>query len=128
MVAKTRGPECEPALDSCGFEISEDAYQHGVGVFQETEAGCLLNPPLVPIGVNDKPLNQGKPISDVERSEILKAFADGKKFGARKKEVMEEVMGNYQRGYWSIEKILKEAGGWTNLNASIDTETIHGRG
>ena len=114
--------------DSCGFEISEDAYQHGVEVFQETEAGCLLNPPLVPIGVNDKPLNQGKPISDVERSEILKAFADGKKFGARKKEVMEEVMGNYQRGYWSIEKILKEAGGWTNLNASIDTETIHGRG
>ena len=99
---------------------SEDAYQHGVEVFQETEAGCLLNPPLVPIGVNDKPLNQGKPISAVERSEILKAFADGKKFGARKKEVMEEVMGNYQRGYWSIEKILKEAGGWTNLNASTD--------
>jgi site-specific DNA-methyltransferase (adenine-specific) len=103
---------------SCGFEISDQSFIHGLGKWKDTVEGYLSSGEAdceIPFGKNDRPRNQGKPISEQEREQIIAAFVQGKVRKKSKKQIMEEVMSKHGRGLQAIEKILKSAGGWSSL-------------
>ena len=88
-----------------GFEIAEDSFKNKIPEMQKLKKGMLLSEIRKP--KIKKIENQGKAWTKEEKDEITACFQKLTAEGHKKKEAVEILQQKYQRGYWSIEKILK---------------------
>jgi site-specific DNA-methyltransferase (adenine-specific) len=89
---------------ACGFEKSQVAYNYQIAEIEQVIPGSLLNELRIP--PPNKYFNQGKPIEDREKDEILRRFAELKKSGMSKKKIIEQLGQDTGRGPWSLNKII----------------------
>ena len=87
-----------------GFEISTKAFDHQLAEFENLKKGYLIE------SIRKPPaniyINQGKPISDKERRQILDAYYKTKNEATTKKKTIEILSQKFGRGYWSILRVI----------------------
>jgi site-specific DNA-methyltransferase (adenine-specific) len=89
-----------------GFELNKIAYNSGMEKLSKLEFGAGLK--TIKNVTIEKPINQGKPISEEERLEITKDYIDmmtSKKY--TKKVVLESLGRKYGRGWFSMVNITE---------------------
>jgi len=89
---------------ACGFEKSQIAYSYQINEIEKVESGSLLDSLRTPPANNY--FNQGKPIEENEKKEILNRYIKMKKSGMSKKKIIEKLGQDIGRGPWSLDKII----------------------
>jgi site-specific DNA-methyltransferase (adenine-specific) len=83
-----------------GFELNENAFHHHMPLLGNVEE-------TIPVDKDSGiPANQGKPITETERENILSDFIGWKGFMS-KKNTMTVLERKYGRGYWGIDRVVK---------------------
>jgi len=89
---------------ACGFEKSRIAFSHQIIEIEKIVPGSLL------AGISTPPpnkyFNQGKPMAESEKNEILSRYLELKKSGMPKKQIIEILSRETGRGPWSLSKII----------------------
>jgi site-specific DNA-methyltransferase (adenine-specific) len=94
-----------------GFELSKPTFGSRVPKIREITPGELLPTLRTPTNGHHKIENAGKPWSDAEIEALVKRFSDLAEAGKGKGEIVETLCNEYQRGYWSVVKLLKKLNG-----------------
>lgn len=94
-----------------GFELSKPTFRSRVPKIREVKPGGLLPTLRTPINGHHKIENAGKPWSDAEVEALVKRFVDLADTGRGKGEIIDALCDEYQRGYWSVVKLLKKLNG-----------------
>jgi len=89
-----------------GFEVSDEIFSHGIGTLSEIEPGYLCDTLRVPDA--GQPKNQGKRWTEREIQHLLERFRQIKDAGHTKKDAVKELCAEFERGRFSIERILRE--------------------
>ena len=103
---------------ACGFEKSQIAYNYQITEMEKVISGSLLNNLRTP--PPNKYFNQGKPIDENEKDEILRRFVELRKSGMSKKKIIDKLGQDIGRGPWSLDKII-------STNISQETLTKNGQ-
>lgn len=98
IVAKSLG------RDAWGFEINKLSCEYFIPILNNTTFGYELDNLRIPD--LRKPVNQGKPLSEDEKTSILNSFDDLLKDNTKQK-TLEILIELYGRGRWSLERIIK---------------------
>ena len=88
-----------------GFEVSMTAFEHGMQEMAPIEKGELLRNIRMP--ESGVPKRQGLSWAHGEKEQISSRYKDLSASGLTKKKVMEILSKEFERGYWSLEKMLK---------------------
>jgi site-specific DNA-methyltransferase (adenine-specific) len=91
---------------ACGFEKSATAYTYQMAEMEKIVPGNLLQGARIPPA--NKYFNQRKRLTENERAEIQRRFAELKKTGMTQKEILEEIGRDLGRGPWSLHNIIKK--------------------
>lgn len=94
-----------------GFELSGPTFKSRVPKIREIRPGELLPTLRTPTNGHHKIENAGKPWSDAEIDALVKRFRDLAEAGKGKGEIVDTLCEEYQRGYWSVVKLLKKLNG-----------------
>lgn len=87
-----------------GFEINKESYDYFMPLLEKKEAGCdLATLKQVP---NDRPARQGSKITDEEAIAICGDYKELIKDRTKEK-VITDLCNKYQRGYWSMMRLIK---------------------
>ncbi len=89
---------------ACGFEISPVAFDYQMLEMEKVKPGYLLSTVRTPPA--NKYFNQGKPIEESEKKEILRQYTERKNAGMSKKKIIEKLGQDLGRGPWSLERII----------------------
>ncbi|MCX7729292.1 MAG: site-specific DNA-methyltransferase, partial [Bacteroidia bacterium] len=93
--------------NACGFEVNKKAFDYQIQEIQKIKKGDLLNEiRKVP---ENKFKNAGKEMPSEEKQKIIKDYHRLIATGLSKQESIEKIMDKYQRGYWSILKLINES-------------------
>ncbi|MEW6772440.1 MAG: site-specific DNA-methyltransferase [Bacteroidota bacterium] len=91
--------------NACGFEINKNAFDYQIKEIQKIKKGEWLD------SIRNVPKNRfknaGKTITTEEKNNIIKDYHQLLQAGYNKQESIEKIMEKYQRGYWSILKIIQ---------------------
>jgi site-specific DNA-methyltransferase (adenine-specific) len=89
-----------------GFEISPKAFEHGIRIVDEITPGFLLS--CVPATLfKDNRTNYRKRWTPEEKRSLAERFQALKKEKMAKKSIIKQMTGEFQRGRFAIERILK---------------------
>ncbi|MBN1902727.1 site-specific DNA-methyltransferase [Candidatus Sumerlaeota bacterium] len=88
-----------------GFEKSKIAFDHHIKEMKKIVPGYLLKDLRIPDATS--PLRQGESWSDAEKEALAKRYSELLKIHKMKKKVMPILCKEFDRGYWSIQKALK---------------------
>lgn len=91
-----------------GFEMNKNSYDIHFPNLENQWKTDLKNLKKVKV---IKPRNQGKPLTNTEKGDIIKTYEEGKKEGKKKNQIIKELGDTFGRGKFSIINILKEAPG-----------------
>ncbi|MBN1260430.1 MAG: site-specific DNA-methyltransferase [Anaerolineae bacterium] len=92
-----------------GFEISQAAFDRGVKALGAITPGDLLD--TLPTPEPQALANQGKPWDAAEIAAFLERYAALRAAGVTKKDAFATLSGEFGRGRWAFERILKRYGG-----------------
>ncbi|MFH1514288.1 MAG: site-specific DNA-methyltransferase, partial [bacterium] len=87
-----------------GFELSKSAFNYQINEMQKIKTGSLLD--TLPKPSKYTPANQGKPWDKDEKKKLLEKYFKMTDEGMTKKSAIEQLSGEFGRGYWSLVKIL----------------------
>lgn len=87
-----------------GFEKSQIAYSYQIIEMEKIVSGSLLDNLRTP--PPNKYFNQGKPIEENEKKEIVRRYVELRKSGMSKKKIIEKLGQDIGRGPWSLDKII----------------------
>lgn len=88
----------------CGFEKSPIAYNHQIAEMKNIASGSLLDTLRTP--PPNKYFNQGKPIDEDQKDEIVRRYMELRNSGMSKKEAIDQIGKDIGRGPWSLDKII----------------------
>lgn len=88
-----------------GFEKSKTAFDHHINEIKKIVPGYFLKNLRIPD--SKSPARQGEPWEDDEKKALKERFQELLKIHKTKKKAMPILCEEFDRGYWSIEKILK---------------------
>lgn len=92
---------------ACGFELNKNAFDYQIKEIEKIKKGeGLENLRNVP---DNKYQRSRKEISETEKLNILQEYKTLTMNGSSKQYSIEKIMSKYQRGYWSIIRILNTA-------------------
>lgn len=92
--------------NACGFEINKNAFDYQIKEVEKIKIGEWLSEiRTVP---ENKFKNAGKNISNQEKMNIINDYYHHIANGLNKQQSIELIMNKYQRGYWSIIRIIEE--------------------
>jgi site-specific DNA-methyltransferase (adenine-specific) len=103
---------------ACGFEISPTAFDYQMQEMEKITPGWLLATLRTPPA--NKYFNQGKPIEESEKKEILKQYQERRQAGMSKKKIIETLGRDLGRGPWSLGKII------AHTTEPRSTRRVHG--
>ena len=93
--------------DACGFELNKHAFDYQIKEVEKIKHGellsCLRQVP------NNKMKNQGKPLLQDEKEQIVTEFESFIKNGVTQKKACSIISDKYGRGYWSILNIVSSS-------------------
>lgn len=92
---------------ACGFEKSQIAFSYQINEVEKMPSGSLLGTLRIP--AENKYFNQGKPLKEVDRGEIIRRYKSLKENGWSKKIIIDQLGDELGRGPWSLAKIIADA-------------------
>lgn len=96
---------------ACGFEKSSTAFSYQIKEVEKVQSGSLLDTLRTP--PENRYFNQGKPINEDERKEILIKYLKLRKNGLSKKKIINQLGTELGRGPWSLAKIIANMPSYT---------------
>lgn len=92
---------------ACGFEKSHIAFSYQINEVEKMQPGFLLSSLRIP--PENKYFNQGKPLNELEKVEIIKRYKELRHSGLSKKAIVDQLGTELGRGPWSLAKIIVNA-------------------
>ncbi len=94
-----------------GFEVSEEAFQHGLGRVRDVEVGHLLAELREP-DRDGHSRNRGKPWSPAEERRLLRRYREMRESGVGKLASVEALREEFGRGRFALENVLRRLDAW----------------
>jgi len=87
-----------------GFELNKESFEFHLPLLKEVEFGSLIEEEIKV----DVPNRQGSKFEPNEKQEIYNDYSRLIKEGIKKKDIMKVLMEQYERGYWSIQRVIDD--------------------
>lgn len=94
-----------------GFELSEEAFRHGVRRVRDVEVGHLLPDLREPV-CDRRSRNRGKPWTPEEERHLLRRYREMRGSGAGKLASVEALRDEFGRGRFALENVLRRLDEW----------------